>query len=98
VPARPRYRLLVALVRALLLAVLIALLAFAASLFLAIVGVALVAIVRGGGVDMALAYRHVAAPFALAVFCVSLAYLLVSAVREVRQGRAAPLPAKSRAA
>jgi hypothetical protein len=90
--------LLVAIARALVLTVLIALLAFAVSLFLAIVGIVLVAMVRGGAVDMAFAYRHVAAPLAVIVFCVTLVYLLISAVRDVRRSRAAATPAKHRAA
>lgn len=96
-PAPLRHRVFVAIARAVILTILITLLAFAVSLFLAIVGIVLVAMIRGGGINMAIAYRHIALPFALVVLCVTLVYMLVGAVRDVRGSRATR-PPSSRAA
>jgi ABC-type dipeptide/oligopeptide/nickel transport system permease component len=98
VSARSRHYLFVAIGRALLLTVLITLLAFAVSLFLAIVVIVLVAIFKGGAVDMAFAYRHIALPFALIVLCVTLLYMLLHEIRDARRCIAAERSAPLRAA
>jgi hypothetical protein len=74
--------------RALLVTLLLTLISFALSLLLAILGIAIGAKLRGGKVDMTLAYRHIALPVALVVGgCVLVASIALE-IRHYRQARA----------
>ena len=64
---------------------LITALSFAFALFFGIVGVLMVDIFRGGGVNMAYAYRHIAFPIALGVLCVAFVLSLMREIRNYRQ-------------
>jgi hypothetical protein len=62
---------------------------FAVSLFLAIVTILLVNMIRGGGVNMAHAYRHFAFPIAMVVMVISFITALRLEVIEARRQRTA---------
>jgi hypothetical protein len=74
--------------RVLLVTFLLTLLFFAASLLLGILGTVMVAWLRGVSPNMTGAYRHIAAPVAVAVACVSLVSMAVLEVRHYRHARA----------
>ncbi len=73
-----------AAVRVVVLTVLFTLMGFVVALFLAIVGIVLVNMVRGGGINMIHAYRSVALPAAIGV---GAAALILSAISEIRSYR-----------
>lgn len=75
-------------VRVLVLTVLLTLFCFAVGLFFGILGVAIANAVRGGGVDLALAYRKIAFPIALVALVVTFLALMVSETRRYRRQRA----------
>lgn len=81
-------RLLVAMARALLVAFLLMLVSFAISLLLAIGGLVIAAAIKGTHVDMAFAYRQIAAPVAMVVGAIVLVLSLVLEVRHYRQAKA----------
>lgn len=70
-------------------------LAFLVALFLAIVGILLVSMMRGGGIDMTMAYRVFALPVAITAGVVALAAAIIS---ERRSGRVKPRREYQRAA
>jgi len=71
--------------RVLLLTIIGTLLSFAVALFLSIVGIVLVAAVRGIHPDMRIAYRHFALPVALVVGAASLVFGITTEIRHYRQ-------------
>jgi high-affinity Fe2+/Pb2+ permease len=73
--------------RVLLFTFLCTLLGFAASLLLGIVGVVIGARVRGGVPNMAVAYREVALPCALAIAAIVLVSTVFMELRHYRQSR-----------
>ena len=73
--------------RVLLLTFLLMLLAFAVSLLLGILGIVISARLRGLHPNMALAYRHIALPMALAAGAVALIFTTVLEIRNYRQER-----------
>jgi TRAP-type C4-dicarboxylate transport system permease small subunit len=75
-------------VRVVVTTILLTLLAFVVSLFLAIVGILLVNMFRGGGINMAAAYRQIALPIAIVVLVVAFAATLITEVRHLRRLRA----------
>jgi hypothetical protein len=75
-------------VRVLMVTFLLTLLAFAVSLFLAIVGLLIAGAVSGSRPDMPIAYRHIALPFAAAMALVVLIAATVVEIRRFRQARA----------
>jgi cyanate permease len=64
------------------------LLSFAVSLFLGILGIVIGSWLRGGTPNMAMAYRHIAAPVAVAVGVIVLVSAIVIEVRHYRQAQA----------
>lgn len=81
-------RLLLALGRALLASVLAAILAFAVSLLLAIMGLMILAVNEGRAVDMTFAYRHIASPAAMVVAPIVLVLALTMEIRHYRAAKA----------
>jgi cyanate permease len=75
-------------VRVLLVTVIVTLLSFAVSLFLGILGIIIGSWLRGGAPNMAMAYRHIAAPVAIAVGAIVLVSAIVIEVRHYRQAKA----------
>ena len=75
------------IVRVIVITVLITLLAFAVALFFGITGIVLVDMIRGGGVNLALAYRNVALPVAMAVLVIAFMATLTVEVRHYRRLR-----------
>ena len=78
---------LLPLVRVLLITGLLTLLCFAVGLFAGIVGIALANAIRGGGLSLSLAYRHIAFPIAMVGLGISLIGMSVTEVREFRRRR-----------
>ncbi|HZR58742.1 MAG TPA: hypothetical protein VFA74_17870 [Terriglobales bacterium] len=74
-------------VRVVLATVIATLLSFAVSLFLGILGIVIGSRLRGVPANMAMAYRHVAAPVAICVGTIVLASAIVMEVRHYRQAR-----------
>jgi hypothetical protein len=68
--------------------VVVTLLSFAVSLFLGILGIVISSRLRGVPPNMAMAYRHVAAPVAIVVGAIVLVSAIVMEVRHYRQTRA----------
>ena len=87
-PALPQPRRYLIPVRILLVTFLLALLAFAVSLLLGILGILISARLRGLHPNMTLAYRHIALPIALVAGAVALAITTVLEIRNYRQSRA----------
>jgi hypothetical protein len=75
-------------VRVVLVTVIVTLLSFAISLLLGILGTVIGSRLRGVPPNMAMAYRHVAAPVAIAVGTIVLVSALVMEVRHYRQTKA----------
>lgn len=75
-------------VRVLLVTVIVTLLSFAVSLFLGILGIIIGSRLRGGAPDMAMAYRHFAAPVAVGVGAIVLISATVIELRHYRQAKA----------
>jgi hypothetical protein len=75
-------------VRAGFVAFLVTLVSFALSLLLSLIGMALVAKLRGTMPDMRFAYRHIALPVALSVGAIVLVLGLIMEIRHYRQSRA----------
>lgn len=75
-------------VRVFLVTFVVTLLSFAVSLFLGIAGVVLAARLRGAHPDMTFAYRHVAAPAAVAVAVVVLISATVMELRHYHRNKA----------
>jgi ABC-type dipeptide/oligopeptide/nickel transport system permease component len=71
-------------IRALIVTLLVTLLAFAISLLLGIIGSVIFSHATGRPVSMAIAYRAIALPAAIAVACVM---LVISLTMEIRQYR-----------
>lgn len=76
-----------AVVRVVLVSALLTLLCFAVALFAGIVGIALANLVRGGGMSLSLAYRHVALPFAVFAFAISLIAMGLTEKRQFKHRR-----------
>jgi hypothetical protein len=74
--------------RVLLLTFLLTLLSFAASLLLGILGLVIVAALRGIHPNMPIAYRHIALPVAAVVAAVTLISASVIEIRRYRQTKA----------
>jgi len=72
-------------VRAFLVTFALTLLSFAICLFLAILGVAGVAVLRGEHPNMTIAYRHIAVPTAAVIGVMVLISALVVEIRRYRQ-------------
>ncbi len=85
-------------VRVIVITALATLLSFAVALFLGIVGIMLADMIRGGGMNLANAYRHIAFPIALVALVIALVLALVSEVRHYRRALAAARSRYSRAA
>jgi hypothetical protein len=81
-------RLILVPVRALLVTFLITLLSFAISLLLGIVGIAIYSRIQGIRPNLTLAYRNIAAPFAIVVGVIVLVLSLIMEVRHYRQAKA----------
>jgi len=75
-------------VRVLLVTFIGTLLSFAVSLLLAIVGIVLVARMRGVHPDMTIAYRQIALPMALVAGSIIFVLALVTEIRHHRQSKA----------
>lgn len=84
-PRKPRWYMIP--VRALLVTFVLTLLSFAICLLLGILGIAIGSKLQGVPPNMALAYRHVAAPAAAVVAVVVLVAALVMEIRHYRQTR-----------
>jgi hypothetical protein len=82
-PSSP-FRWLLIPLRVLLMSFLLALLSFAVCLFLGILGLVIIAAVRGIHPNMTIAYREIAFPAAILA---GAAALVAAIVMEVRQGR-----------
>ena len=80
--------LVMALARAIFVTFLLMLLSFAVSLLLAITVLLIAAATKGSHVDMAFAYRNIAAPVALVVGVIVLVLSLLMELRHYRQTRA----------
>jgi TRAP-type C4-dicarboxylate transport system permease small subunit len=74
-------------VRALVITFVTTLLSFAVCLFVAIIGTALIAKVRGSHPDMTLAYRHVAVPVAAGIAAIVLISAMIMEIRRYRQAK-----------
>jgi len=85
-PGPPRWYLIPA--RILLVTFLLTLLAFAVSLLLGIVGMVVLARMRGVHPNMTLAYRHVALPVAASVAAIVFSAASVMEIRNYRQSKA----------
>lgn len=83
---RPSWTLV--LVRILGLTVLLTLLAFASSLLLGILGVALTAVARGVHPNMPIAYRDIALPVATVAAAIALVSVTIIEVRHYRSSKA----------
>lgn len=86
-PTRPP-RLILVPVRVLLITLLLALLSLAVSLLIGIVGIVVVARMRGVEPNMTLAYRHVAVPTAAVIGAIALVTAVVVEVRTYRRNKA----------
>lgn len=75
-------------VRAVFVAFLVTLVAFALSLLLSLIGMVLVSKLRGTMPDLRFAYRHIALPVALSVGAIVLVLALAMEIRHYRQTRA----------
>lgn len=75
-------------VRALLVTFLMTLLAFAVSMLLSIIGLAIFSAIRGLHPNFAFGYRHIAAPFAVGVGAVVFVLSLMMEIRHYRQTKA----------
>lgn len=84
---KPSLTLLVA--RVAVVTILATLLTFAVSLFLGIAGIVLTGVIRGGGVNVAHAYRHVALPIALVALVLAFVAALSEEIKHYRRARAA---------
>jgi hypothetical protein len=84
--AKPHWYLIPA--RVLLLTFLLTLLSFAASLLFGILGIVIVAALRGIHPNMPAAYRHIALPVAAVVAAVTLISASVIEIRRYRQTKA----------
>ena len=73
--------------RVLLVTFLLALLSFAVCLFLGIMGLVVMAAVRGAHPNMTIAYREVALPAALLAGAAALVVAIVAEIRHQRQER-----------
>jgi len=82
---KPKIWLLVA--RVVIITVLATLLSFAIALFFAVTGIMLVAMIRGGGVNLTAAYRHIALPIALVTLVIAFVVNLVIEIRYYRRAR-----------
>jgi hypothetical protein len=85
-------------VRVVVITILAGLLTFAVALFFGITGIVLVDMIRGGGVNLAAAYRHVALPIAIAALVVALIVTLFTEIKHYRRALAAARAGYSRAA
>ena len=74
--------------RILLITFLMTLLSFAVSLLLAIVGIVITARLRGIHPNMAIAYRHIAFPVAVAIAAIAFISASVMEIRHHRQTKA----------
>jgi hypothetical protein len=64
------------------------LLAFAVSMLLTIIGLAIYSGIRGVHPDFSFGYRHIAAPFAVGVGAIVLVLSLIMEIRHYRQAKA----------
>jgi hypothetical protein len=85
-------------IRVVVITILAALLTFAVALFLGITGIVLVDMIRGGGINLAAAYRHVALPIAIAALVIALIAALFTEIKHYRRALAAARTGYSRAA
>lgn len=79
---------LLSVVRVVLISALLALLCFAIALFAGIIGIVVANIIRGGGLSLSLAYRHIAFPVAMIALVISLIAMGMTEMREFRFRRA----------
>ncbi len=88
--ARPgRSRLFFTVLRVVFVTFLATLLAFCIGLFFGIVGIVLIKMIRGAATpDMAVAYRYIALPIAIAALAATFVIALVYEIREYKQTRA----------
>lgn len=84
---RRRPSLAMAVGRVILITFLSTVISFAIALFFGIVIIVLANMIRGGGIDMAHAYRDIAFPVAMAVMVVAFVMALVTEVRNYRRLR-----------
>ena len=75
-------------VRVVIMTLVVTLISFAVSLLLGLIGVLLVAKIRGLPPDLTLAYRNIALPVATVVGTIVLALSLVMEIRHYRQTKA----------
>jgi hypothetical protein len=73
--------------RVVIITALATLLSFAIALFFSITGIMLVDMIRGGGVNLTSAYRHIALPIALVTLVIALVVNLVVEIRYYRRAR-----------
>jgi hypothetical protein len=79
---------LLPVIRVFLISALLALMCFAIALFAGIVGVGVANLIRGGGLSLSLAYRHIAFPVGMIALGISLIMMGVAEMREFRHQRA----------
>ena len=77
-----------AVLRVVFVTVMVTLIGFAVSLFVSIAGVLMYSMLRGGGLNLAMAYRNIALPIALVVLAITFFLSLAYEVREFRARRA----------
>jgi TRAP-type C4-dicarboxylate transport system permease small subunit len=86
------------LIRVIVITVLVTLLAFTVALFLGIAGIVFADMIRGGGINLTSAYRHVAVPVACVVMVLAFVASLVNEIRYYRRARAGVSPPESKLA
>lgn len=74
-------------IRVVVITVLATLFAFVGSLFLSIVGIVLVNMFYGGAINMAVAYRRIALPIAIAALVIAFVVAIIYEVRHLRRSR-----------
>ncbi len=75
------------ILRVAVITALLTLLTFAVTLFLSIVTILLVDMIRGGNINLAMAYRHVALPVAIVALVIALIWTLRVEIRHYRDLR-----------
>jgi hypothetical protein len=83
-PQKLRSTLFWGILRVVAVTILVTLIGFAVTLFFSIAGVLIATIIKGGGLNMALAYRNIALPIALGVLVVAFFVALAMEIRDLR--------------